>query len=250
MEIDEHISALRREGLALAAAAEKAGPDAPVPTCPEWATRDLVLHVGEVHRWAAAHVRDRRAEPADPSKEPDLVGPLPSDAALLDWYREGHESLLGVLEGADAGVECWTFLPARSPLAFWARRQCHETTIHRADAESAVGEISAIEPRVAEDGIDEMLGGFLGRPRRRDVVEAVTLQLVAADVGRWSVVVIAPDGVQVAPETTPAGPVCTVTGPASDLDLLLWNRRSADGLDVEGDPIVLATWSKAVQIKW
>lgn len=34
-------------------------------------------------------------------------------------------------------VDCWTFLDAPSPLAFWARRQAHETAIHRADAQLA-----------------------------------------------------------------------------------------------------------------
>ena len=27
--------------------------DDPVPTCPEWSLADLVLHLGEVHLWAA-----------------------------------------------------------------------------------------------------------------------------------------------------------------------------------------------------
>ena len=34
-------------------------------------------------------------------------------------------------------MRCFAFLPAPSPLAFWARRQAHETGIHRADVESA-----------------------------------------------------------------------------------------------------------------
>jgi uncharacterized protein (TIGR03083 family) len=250
MEIEEHLAALRREGTALGDAAQAAGPDAPVPTCPEWTVRDLVLHVGEVHRWAAAHVRDRRAEPVDTSKEPDLIGPWPSDNTLVDWYREGHEALLGVLEGAEPSVQCWSFLPAPSPLAFWARRQCHETAIHRVDAESAAGGIAAVAPEVGADGIDELVMGFLGRPRRRDIPEPVTLGVVAPDVDRRWVVVLGPESAQVVQEAAPVGPALTVTASASDLDLLLWNRRSAAGLEVEGDPTVLETWSKTVQIRW
>jgi len=248
MQIDDHLATLRMEGTALGNAAERAGPDAPIPTCPEWTTRDLVRHIGEVHRWAAAHVRDRRTTPADPSKEPDLIGPWPSDASLIEWYREGHEALLGVLAEAEPSVECWSFLPAPSPLAFWARRQCHETAIHRADADSALGRVAAVESQVGADGIDELVVGFLGRPRRRDVPEPVTLQLIAPDVDRSWTVVLGPDGVQVGPELAPDGPAITVKGPASDLDLLLWNRRSSAGLEVEGDPTVLDTWSRTVRI--
>jgi uncharacterized protein (TIGR03083 family) len=248
MEIDEHLTALRREGTVLGDAADTAGPDAAVPTCPKWTVKDLILHVGEVHRWAAAHVRDRRLEPADSSTEPDLIGPWPSDTTLVDWYRESHAALLGVLEEAEPSVECWSFLPAPSPLAFWARRQAHETAIHRADAESALGAISALDPELAADGIDELVVGFLGRPRHRDIASAVTLQLIAPDVDRRWVVVMGPEGVQVT-GAAPDGPACTVRGAASDLDLLLWNRRPAKGLEVEGDKTVLETWSRTVQVK-
>ena len=53
MEIATHIDALRTQGelMALAAGAG-AGPDDPVPSCPEWTVRDLVRHLGGVHRWA------------------------------------------------------------------------------------------------------------------------------------------------------------------------------------------------------
>ena len=43
---------------------------------------------------------------------------------------------------------------------------------------------------------------------------------------------------------------CAVSGSASDLHLLLWNRRTGDGLDVEGDPSLLASWREHVQIHW
>jgi uncharacterized protein (TIGR03083 family) len=183
MEITEHLAVLQQEGAALGDAAESAGPDAEVPTCPEWRVGDLVRHVGEVHRWATAHVRDCRLVPADSATDPTIV----------DWYREGHAALVSVLEAADPALECWSFLPAPSPLAFWARRQCHETAIHRVDAESALGSFAALDPLVAEDGIDELLVGFLGRKRRREIPEPVALQLVAEDVDRTWIAVLKPD---------------------------------------------------------
>ena len=52
----EHLEALDRSGRRLADLATEAGMDAPVPTCPAWATDALVAHQAMVHRWAAAHV--------------------------------------------------------------------------------------------------------------------------------------------------------------------------------------------------
>ena len=47
----------------MAAAVAGADPDGTVPTCPEWTVRDLVRHMGGVHRWATGFVRGR-TEPA------------------------------------------------------------------------------------------------------------------------------------------------------------------------------------------
>src|SRR5438128_1511974 len=137
VELPEHLHALRREGELLAATASRTGFGVPIPTCPEWQMRDLVLHMGDVHRWARAHVAERRAEPI--RKAAEVAGPLPEDHGLLEWFCQGLDRLVRTLESADRDVECWTFLPAPSPVAFWARRQAHETAIHRADAESATG---------------------------------------------------------------------------------------------------------------
>ena len=42
---------------------------------------------------------------------------------------------------------------------------------------------------------------------------------------------------------------CTVRAPASDLDLLLWNRRHPATEQVVGDPSVLDVWRGAVRIR-
>ena len=54
-----------------------------------------------------------------------------------------------------------------APREFWARRQAHETTIHRADAVAAglgrrprSAELD-LDPAFAVDGLDELLTGFL-----------------------------------------------------------------------------------------
>lgn len=89
-------------------------------------------------------------------------------------------------------MQCWTFLPTAppSPVAFWARRQAHETTVHRMDAEAALGVLfSAVEPEFAEDGVDELLTGFHARPRSRvRTAEPKVVRVRAADTGGvWTV---------------------------------------------------------------
>ena len=49
MEIAEHIAVIEREGQLFANAAEQAGLDAEVPSCPGWDVRDLVRHLGMIH---------------------------------------------------------------------------------------------------------------------------------------------------------------------------------------------------------
>src|SRR5262249_53658636 len=58
-------------------------------------------------------------------------------AELPGWFREGHAALVQALSVAGPDLNCWAFLAAPSPLAFWARRQAHETAIHRVDAGQA-----------------------------------------------------------------------------------------------------------------
>jgi uncharacterized protein (TIGR03083 family) len=250
MEMAEHLSALTREGELLAAAAERADLETTIPTCPEWDMRDLVRHMGDVHRWAAAHVAERRSEAIGRGALAEVAGPLPDDGHLLDWFREGHARLVETLTTADPDTQCWSFLPAPSPVAFWARRQAHETGMHRVDAESPGGldHITPFAPDFAIDGIEEFLFGFLSRPDGREKVEPPrTLQLHSTDAeGDW--LVRLDEEVDVHRGHGEAD--CTVAGPASDLHLLLWNRRSPEGLDVDGDPSILTIWKDSVQVHW
>ena len=123
MEIAVHIEALRHEGELMAAATEAAVPDAPVPTCPDWCVRDLVRHMGGVHRWATGYVAEARTEVWDVDLD-DVVGTWPDDAALAGWLRDGCATLAGALAAAPPDLECWTFLPRRhrSPCGHGARR--------------------------------------------------------------------------------------------------------------------------------
>ena len=249
MEIAEHVSALEGAGGRLAAAATAAGPGARVPSCPEWAVRDLIHHTGGVHRWARSFVvegGDRETTDEEDARHFQTV----ADDDLVAWFREGHASLVAALRAAPADLECWTFLPAPSPLAFWARRQAHETAIHGVDAELAAGSASPFPVAFAADGIDELLNGFLARRRGRLVADpAVVLSVETTDAdAAWSIR-IGPDSRQVTAGVTP-GADCSIAGPASDLYLFLWNRAGPERLAIDGDRELLSSWTELAAIRW
>lgn len=248
MEVPELLDELEREGALLTAAVERADPHASVPTCPEWQLRDLVRHTGGIHRWATRVVSSRSAIPLDESLE-SVAGGWPDDRALAAWFRAGHALVVDALRTAPDDLECWAFLRAPSPLAFWARRQLHETTIHRVDAELATFGVSEIPVLVAVDGIDELLTAFL--PRRSSKLKpaaATRFAICPGDVDAAWVVTAGPDGATT--ERAGGDADVVVRGPAADLYLLLWNRGTADGIDVEGDASLLDLWRDNVQVRW
>jgi uncharacterized protein (TIGR03083 family) len=255
MEIAQHVNALRREGEWLADAAERAGLDATVPPCAPWQVKDLLRHTGYVHRWAARHITERPDQIIDGPAEEEILSGGADDAGLLAWFRDGHAALVQTLATADPAVACATFMPAPSPLAFWARRQAHETAIHRADADSAAGTMPEYEADFAADGIDELIMGF-GRRRKYQPgsnAARTRLRVLATDTGdAW--LVEAHEGRlqprRYAGDLPEAG--CTVSGPASGLYLYLWNRAGAAraGVTVAGDPGLLSTWQSSVRVRW
>jgi uncharacterized protein (TIGR03083 family) len=251
METPGLIENLRRDGALLAGAVSTVEPDRPVPTCPDWVVRDLVHHMGMVHRWAAEVVRSAADGSPDAEGVVAAQGGYPPDDRLVAWFLDGHAAVVDALESAPVDLSCWTFLPAPSPRAFWARRQAHETAIHRADAEAAGSPITPFPAAFAADGIDELLMGFAARPGGRlkaDRPRSLAVAPVDGDSAGW-VVTVGPARATVARGDT-AGADCTVTGPASDLYLWVWNRRDLPGLDVSGDPSVLDLWRDGVRIRW
>jgi uncharacterized protein (TIGR03083 family) len=274
VQVTEHIAALRAEGPLLARAAERAGPDAPVPPCPGWRIRDLVRHVGNVHRWATGYIVEQHAAPVGELTEDEMVRSGPAgDKDLPGWFLDGHQRLVSALAQADPGMTCWTFLAAPSPLAFWARRQAHETAIHRVDAQLAEGTgpagLDPFAPGLARDGIDELIMGFGRRRSKRGL---------RSDPPRWLAVHARPspghrgDGGEtgghadwavrmgtdsagvargvIPGDDVPDGTGCDLTGPADALYLLLWNRGGTEGLEISGDPRGLGVWREQVSVRW
>src|SRR5215469_17792781 len=121
----------------------------------------------------------------------------------------------------------------------WSRRQAHETTIHRVDAELAAGwEPTVIPPAFAADGVDELVSCFITRPGGRLKADpARVLRITCTDIsGDW-LVSIGPNGVT----TTHVGEGqlsesdCQISGTANDLYLTLWNRKPPTGIAIDGD---------------
>jgi uncharacterized protein (TIGR03083 family) len=258
MDVETWIQALRLEGVRMADGAAAAGPDAVVPSCPDWVVRDLVRHTGGVHRWATGVVSTPHTEVWAVGLD-EVVGTWPSDDALVEWFREGHAGLVAALTAAPADLECWTILRAPSPLAHWSRRQAHETTIHRVDTELAAGgALRPIEAALAGDGVDELLCGFV--PRRSTGLRAETpsvLSVLSTDTGEAWLVRMDSEGVAsrrveagggVSGESGEDAASCAVSGSAVDLYLALWNRRGPETLSVEGDGAVLTHFLQSVQV--
>jgi uncharacterized protein (TIGR03083 family) len=216
----------------------------PVPTCPEWTMRQLVTHVGRAHRWAAAMVTARSAEPLPFREIPE--GKLPADEREhAGWLRAGAARLVDTVDAA-GDAQVWTHL-GLGPSGYWARRMAHETAVHRADGQIALGQRPQIDAATAADGIDEWLG-FLATPGTGEdppslgALYGKVLHLHVTDEGvpdgEW-MIRPAQDGITVEPGHG-KGDVA-VRGPASDMLLVLMRRFPASDPSVEvlGDPALL-----------
>jgi uncharacterized protein (TIGR03083 family) len=239
MDIEEQIVRIRQDGEALALAAEAVPLDARVPGCPDWDVEALVRHVGDVHRWAAAVVRDRVQE----RLRLDSEGPAGRDA-LLEWYRQGCSALIEALEAASPDDAFWFWGPAPNALAFWARRQANETAVHRCDAESARGSITPLANVEAADAIDEWFGLAVRRAKVPDGDGRIIRLAATNNATTWNVRL----GEKVEVVTDMRGNAqCELRGAASDLFLWSMNRQGTERLTVTGDESLLQVWADNVR---
>jgi uncharacterized protein (TIGR03083 family) len=125
-----------------------------VPTCPDWTLHELAQHVGQVHRWVTAIIARRITTVPDFDM---LSVTAPHDIEdLCTWLRDGAAELVKTIRLASPQTPVWSWADDQS-VGFWARRVTHETSVHRADAELALGRSYALDADLAADAISEWL---------------------------------------------------------------------------------------------
>jgi uncharacterized protein (TIGR03083 family) len=230
VEEGERFGVLAQE-LELGALPSGADLDARVPWIPEWRARDLVGHLGTVHRWAAAIVGAGTTEPPPRGQRRE-----PPTEGLVDWYAEGLSTLVATLRGTPPDAPAWHMSPAAEQVAAsWARRQAHELAVHRMDLEAAAGVPHAPIPvDLAEDGVDELLGIIVPRWARTEPLSGADCRVAvtATDTGRTWSVRVDHGRVTVAPERS-GSEEAYLGGPATQLLLRLWGRPA--DVTVDGD---------------
>ncbi|WP_433784322.1 maleylpyruvate isomerase family mycothiol-dependent enzyme [Actinomycetospora sp. CA-101289] len=232
---------------AFADAVHTAGPDTRVPSCPDWTVRDLAEHLGGVHRWCAGTV-SRPGEKLVRRGVGDAPMPESVDEVSA-WLLEGAAIVAQTIRDADEDTLVGGF-GTMVPVSFWARRQCHETLVHRADAELAAGVpvLADVAPEIAADAVDEHLAMVvMGAGRRPELrADGATLHLHATDegldgAGEW-VVTLDAEGPRV--EHAHRKSDTAVRGPARALLTVLTSRERPEdvGVDVLGAAELLDRW--------
>ena len=247
---ERYLEALTAQSALLGEAVAGADLALQVPTCPDWTLRQLVEHVGRAHRWVTEIIARRLTSAPDF----DILSVLAPDnaAGLGTWLVDGAGELAEAIRSVGPQTLIWSWAEEQGA-GFWARRMTHETALHRADAELALGRGFALDADLAADAISEWLS-LLGSPQavkyRPELAElrgeGEILHLHSTDpglgeAGEWIV------------RRTPSGPVwepghtkgeVAVRGAVVDL-LLVMMRRVAPGeapITVLGDAGVLDHW--------
>jgi uncharacterized protein (TIGR03083 family) len=208
------------------------GFDVPVPWVPEWRARDLIGHLGAVHRWATHIVRAGTTEPPPAGSRQTS----PADDNLLEWYETGLVELVATLRTVPPDSPAWHMSPAAEKVAAsWTRRQAHELVVHRMDLEVAAGiALTEVKSALAEDGVDELLAIVVPRWAHTEPLASAdaTVAVTSTDTGRaWSVSVVR--GVVTVRQERTGGEDAHVQGAATSLLLHLWGRPAA--VTVDGD---------------
>jgi len=245
MNTGTYLDAIRSDGQAVLEAGHQ-GLDSSVPTAPGWTIRDVIAHLGQVHRQKAHIVRELLVD------EPPEGPAAPADDQLLEWFAEGLHDLASVLSVTDPMTHVHSWHEPDQSVGFWVRRMAHETLIHRVDVELGHGSHTPVDPVLGADGVDEILDVFMaGFPPWAESTPSEVVVALESEGRAWRVRVGSWSG------TSPRSgreftdeaaidfdggdsePAATIRGPGDALDLFLWGRGSADGLIVDGHPSVL-----------
>lgn len=217
-------------------------PDTSVPSCPEWSLADLASHAGDFAAFYSHAICDSTGASRPPwpnTWRHAAASPLHGEAPA-GYLSDRAEFLLSLLRATEPGAAVRTWATDDQTAHFIARRSAHELSVHRFDAQLAGGRPRPIEAELAADAIEEMfvMLNYLrlgdGAPTRQ------TLQIRTTEQDKTWLIVLGAGLVQVRRKPGPAE--LTVTGSASDLELLLYGRPTATEPELTGDPAVLNSW--------
>ena len=247
MEHAEYVTGTAEEIARLAELVADTDLDAPVPSCPDWNLEKLTTHAGSVHRWVTHLVATRAASRVSPR---DVELGVPSERTDLPaWLAAGASPLSAALT-TDPSIPVWTWGPGGT-VGWWARRMLHETTVHRMDAQLALGLEPELAPARAADAVEEFLANLpaVAEDNIRALPTGDSLHLHATDgAGEWTIS-LTDEGFQWAADHAKAA--VAVRGSLVDLLLLVYGRRrpqDSDRFEIFGDPTVLERWLAATHL--
>jgi uncharacterized protein (TIGR03083 family) len=243
----DHIELLGVEADRFASSLAGADLGATVVTCPDWTVRDLVSHVGGLHRWSTELVaRGIVAETwrsSLPLAYPDGAAPL---EAWRHWLTDGAVEACRAFAAAEPATPVWAW-GADQHARFWPRRMLFETAIHRLGLDLTLGRPADLPLRLAVEGIDEQLENLPFVARWNSEVgklrgQGATLRFTAPEAGASWRVRLEPGGWWWDRGSDDEA----VTADASAVDLLLLMvGRPAPSLVVRGDRALLDRWLAA-----
>lgn len=241
----DYIDAIRTESARFGHLVAHTPPDTAVPSCPGWSVADLTWHLLEVQYFWASIATDLLPSPETIA---DLV--RPADDALVELFEQQTDRLIDALAKHDPDDVCWSWHDAGHSIGWIRRRQAHEALIHRVDAELAAGQPFSVDPKLAADGVDEILTVMLDATHLPDwatfhpdgstaVIEIDETTSWAINLGRFTGTSQASgnsyDDVALALTDSVGAPSAVLRGSPGDVDLWLWGRGPMDGIEVTGD---------------
>jgi uncharacterized protein (TIGR03083 family) len=237
MDAAQHLAHLQADAAALAAAC-RAEPDAPVPTCPGWDRATLARHVSIPLGWSTAQVE---AGPDEKRGFRDAPRPAEGDDPA-DFLEAAAARAVAVMSSTDLAVTYPTWAGPQ-PAAWFVRRMAHEVAVHRFDAAGG-----GFDAAFAIDGVDELFDVFaplVGADRFGGASSTLHLHATDGD-GEW-LATLGPDAVTA--ERVHGKGDAALRGTASDLYLFAWNRVPLDDrFEVLGDRVAAERWRTVVAL--
>jgi len=260
----DHLPHFRRESSIVERIARQVADKPPlIPSCPDWSMANLLVHLGAVHRYVIHIIVNRLTE------QPDLTDPTfaqlpdghetwphpaatepchdPMPTAMLDWFADSAATLAEAFATTEPAAPALTWSTEQS-VGFWLRMQTIEVAVHRWDAQLAIG---APEPMATELAVDAVAQSLtVMAPARRAWQQAPAgagerYRFRQTDGANSWTVEFAGDAVRVDTDQGQDDAEAVdveLAATASELMLFLWQRATADQLDVRGDRAVLGRY--------